>query len=133
MRSWKKNRLKKQKVLELNNKRFAAGLPPLPAAPVPKASTAQRAPRATGATAAKGETPAKAFERIFAPIFIPPAVAQKRPELVKQYQASSTPKTSARVTTSRVTKKAPRTVAKPRVTKSAVRKATSARGVVKPT
>ena len=76
------------------------------------------------------ESPSQAFERIFAPIFIPPAVANKRPELVQKYQAS-TPKTSAGVTKSRVTK--PR-VTKPRVTKTVAKKpSTSTRGVVKPT
>jgi hypothetical protein len=148
------NRKKKEKLLAINNKRYAKGLPPLqaetlrattpvrdsaPSKPAPVRRTASPArpsaapaarQRVSSAQKTSEESPAQAFERIFAPIFIPPAVAKKRPELVQKYQAS-TPKTSAGVTKSRVTK--PR-VTKPRVTKTVAKKpSTSTRGVVKPT
>jgi hypothetical protein len=151
------NRKKKQREMEVNNKRFAAGLPPVastPARPTPAvrttttrtSTTRTTTTRAPAAQKSNEETPSQAFERIFAPVFIPPAVARKRPELVKKYQASGTPKTpttTTRTTTARTSK--PRvtktvTKAKPRVTTSAARKTVSAarkpsrpRGVVKPT
>ena len=42
-----------------------------------------------------GETPAKLFERIMAPVYIPPSVKRDRPDLVERYQPSVAPKASA--------------------------------------
>ena len=53
-----------------------------------------------GGSSASKETPAQAFERLFAPIFVPPAVAKKRPDLVEKYQAGK-PSTTARPATAR--------------------------------
>ena len=37
------------------------------------------------AAAPKGETPARIFERVMAPIYMPPAVQKLRPDLVEKY------------------------------------------------
>jgi hypothetical protein len=118
------NRLKKQKDAE----RAAKGLAPLPtrsASPPParKVNVAQKAPAKPKTNLAKdtsGESASQAFERIFAPIFIPPSVAKKRPELVSKYKSSDTPTKRASVTK-------PKIVAKPRVTKSGGRVGASSR------
>jgi hypothetical protein len=139
------NRLAKQKALEAANrgeKKRAVSPPRRASTPPRKANIAQQAPAKAKASGTSGETPAQAFERIFAPIYIPPAIKDQRPELVEKYQASAPAKTSAGVT--KPTKSAPRVVAKPRVTKSAARnpsktggtiqksKPSSPRGVVRP-
>jgi len=46
----------------------------------PVASSSKAAPSRSA------ETPAQVFERLAAPIFIPPAVAKQRPDLVEKYQ-----------------------------------------------
>jgi hypothetical protein len=149
----------REKQRELDNKFYAkqaaaiaAGKPvpvrkvlPPPKALTPvKANAAQQPSKVTVAKQTSEETPAKAFERIFAPIFIPPSVAAKRPELVSKYQSSGTTSTprAKTVTKKAVAKKvvakkvvAKRPPAKKVVAKKVVTKRASGtvRGVVKPT
>merc|ERR1719460_886899 len=44
----------------------------------------------------QGETPSRTFERIFAPIYIPPAIAKQRPDL-QELQAPPRPEAPSRV------------------------------------
>jgi hypothetical protein len=119
------NKLQREREREAENRRYAgqvqgrvvSSTPQNRARSPPK--TAPAKPTAAKAGAAPGgETPAKAFERVFAPIFIPPAVAAKRPDLVQTYQNSPRDK-SPGVSKPRAAKSAPKVVATPRVTKSA--------------
>jgi hypothetical protein len=117
-----------------------------------KRATSPATPRSSpaGKTTPTGETPAQAFERIFAPLYVPPAVAKDRPELLQKYQPPRDKTTSVQktVTKARVTKstskakvvparfRATRTTASPRKpasTQVAKKKLTSPQGVVKPT
>jgi hypothetical protein len=77
-----------QEVAEVKPAAVAKPPTPKPAAP-PAAKAAKPAPTpaAVEETQSEGETPARAFERIMAPFYIPPAVAKARPELVEKYKS----------------------------------------------
>ena len=79
------NRLQREKQRDLDNKFYAkqaaaiaAGKPvPVRRTPV-KANTAQQSSKVNVVKKTSEESPAQAFERIFAPIYIPPSIREKR-------------------------------------------------------